>query len=923
MFWELMLLIVGGGVLLLLYFSSNTSNRIGELERRVEALGAELQALRSGGVRPPPLRSRADRRDTEVAPASADAGASAPTPDDVTADEAQPAIAALLPPEQVSAPAAAAAEPPRADLESLIGGRWSVILGGIAVALGALFLVRYSIEAGLLGPAARTAAGAALAVGLLAAGEFLRRKDKREDLAPFLSADIPGVLTGAGAVAAFGTLFAAHAIYGFVGPAVAFVGLTAIGIACLVAASLHGPKLAAIGLLGSYAAPLLVSSQAPNHLALALHTLVVTASAMTAARIRGWLWLAIGGVVGSLLWTLILLISSDPDVDFVIALLVVGLALIYAAAFAWQVDERNEPPLDAPADIAGTGSFIALAVVTALAVAVTQAPLSAIIAAAVGLVTIAAAYLRPALCRAAPWAAAGPLMLGLAIDFREVVNPGIVDDRPYQGIPVPPDVAAYVATYAFGAVPVALAAIYAAWRVAAAAPRLAGQFAIAASLIFVLGMVISYLRISGFDTSVPSGAAALALAILSVTLTELLGRARPDDWKAPAPAAFAVAAVALIALAMGMVMTKVWLPFGIALTSAGVAWIFGRRPVAALPILAVILAALAASGLWFNAPFAGEAIGTTPFFNRLILIAGLPALALLLAGEWLARDRAGLWAALQTAIGLGLLAFFVALELRHFITGGEIASPEFGLADMAVQSIAALGFAIGLQYVARWRGAGVYDWGSLVAGAAGIVMLIFGLGIAFNPYITGDETGTGAVFNLLLPGYLVPGVLAGVVFLLSKDVRPLWYRIGYGLAAGLLLFLYATLMTRHAFQGNLMGSEYRASDAEFWAYSVVWLSIGGLLLAAGLYFRSLPLRMASAALILLTVFKVFLLDMSALTGPLRAFSFIGLGLSLLVIGRFYQRILMRTGNRAPPPAAPAAGPPGLPPTMPEGPANPS
>ena len=33
--------------------------------------------------------------------------------------------------------------------------------------------------------------------------------------------------------------------------------------------------------------------------------------------------------------------------------------------------------------------------------------------------------------------------------------------------------------------------------------------------------------------------------------------------------------------------------------------------------------------------------------------------------------------------------------------------------------------------------------------------------------------------------------------------------------------------------------------------------------------------------------------MSALTGILRAFSFIGLGLSLIVIGRFYQRILTR------------------------------
>ncbi|MCC0030272.1 MAG: DUF2339 domain-containing protein [Brucellaceae bacterium] len=74
------------------------------------------------------------------------------------------------------------------------------------------------------------------------------------------SADIPGILTGAGAIAAFATLYAAHALYGFVGPGVAFVGLTLIGLASLALSAVHGPKLAAIGLLGAYATPLLVDS---------------------------------------------------------------------------------------------------------------------------------------------------------------------------------------------------------------------------------------------------------------------------------------------------------------------------------------------------------------------------------------------------------------------------------------------------------------------------------------------------------------------------------------------------------------------------------------------------------------------------------------------------------------------------------------
>ena len=920
MFTELLLLAVVGFVVFMI-INAQYSSRISRLERRVEMLGAELVTLRQGGsLRPPPLRPRGDdpRVEETGEPVSAEAILPEEAPEAAPGEEdrVEESVAASAPPDATSEIAAAVAAPrPAGDLESLIGGRWTVILGGITVALGALFLVRYSIEAGLLGPGPRIAGGALLALGLLAGGEWLRRKDRREDLPPLLSADIPSVLTGAGAVAAFGTVFAAHALYGFIGPGVAFVALTAIGIACLVGASLHGPKLAAIGLLGAFAAPLLVDSTSPNYFALAIHTLVVTTAVMATARIRQWGWLAIGAVVGSLFWALFIAFSVHERSEPWAALLLIGLAVIYAVAFVWQMEARNEPPEDAPADLLATGSFIALAFVTGLAVTNLQAPLSTIVAVAVGLILVGSAYLRPALAFSTPFAALSPLMLGLAVRLETVVDPGIFDDRPYLGLPVPPDIGAYVTTFALGAVPVALAALYGAWRSAASAPRLAGQFAIAWSVLAVLGMTIGYLRVSDFETSIPAGALSLALAALAVALTELVSRKRPEDWTAPAPAAFAVASVALIALAMGMVLTKVWLPFGLALTSAGIAWIHRSRPLAALPVLAVLLAVLAATGLWFNAPFPGEAIGTTPILNRLILIAGLPALALIVAGEWLRRDRAGIFAALETALGLGLLAFFVALELRHLITGGEISSPDFGLADMAVQSIAALGFTIGLQYVAQWRQAGIYSGASLVAGIIGILMLFLGLGLATNPLLTGDPVGSGHVFNLLLPGYLVTGILAGAVVLLSQGVRPRWYRIGYGLVAGLLLFLYATLTTRHVFQGDELGIWRFTDDAEFWAYSAVWLAMGGALLAAGLAMKSVPLRIASAALILLTILKVFLLDMSALTGALRAFSFIGLGLSLLLIGRFYQRILVRTGNvGAAPPAVPPAGPPALPPT---------
>ena len=53
------------------------------------------------------------------------------------------------------------------------------------------------------------------------------------------------------------------------------------------------------------------------------------------------------------------------------------------------------------------------------------------------------------------------------------------------------------------------------------------------------------------------------------------------------------------------------------------------------------------------------------------------------------------------------------------------------------------------------------------------------------------------------------------------------------------------------------------------------------LLAAGIWYRSLPLCAASAAVMVLTVLKVFLVDMGGLTGIWGALSFLGLGAVLI------------------------------------------
>src|SRR5258706_1060417 len=81
------------------------------------------------------------------------------------------------------------------------------------------------------------------------------------------------------------------------------------------------------------------------------------------------------------------------------------------------------------------------------------------------------------------------------------------------------------------------------------------------------------------------------------------------------------------------------------------------------------------------------------------------------------------------------------------------------------------------------------------------------------------------------------------------------------------------------------------TNAEGYTYSAVWLAFGVVLLVVGLFLRSQPVRLCSAAVVLLTIGKVFLFDLAGLTGVWRALSLICLGLVLVGIGSLYPKLM--------------------------------
>src|SRR5262249_13651314 len=193
---------------------------------------------------------------------------------------------------------------PDITFEERFGTRWVVWVGGLALALGGFFLVRYSIEQDLVGPGVRVFLGALLAAALIGGGRWSRRQERLSGLQGLPTAHIPSILTAAGTAVAYTTVYAAYALYGFVDAPLAFVLLGIVALATLAAALLHGPALAALGLVGAEVTPILVSSENPNYWALYLYLAVVTAASFALARARLWRWLAVTAIVFGVLWML-------------------------------------------------------------------------------------------------------------------------------------------------------------------------------------------------------------------------------------------------------------------------------------------------------------------------------------------------------------------------------------------------------------------------------------------------------------------------------------------------------------------------------------------------------------------------------------------------------------------------------------------
>ncbi len=851
-----------------------------------------------------------------------------------TAPSAAPSAAGAPPRPPAAFPPSSAGR----DLEVQLGARLPVWIGAIALALAGTFLVKYAFDNDLLGPEVRVALGIAFGLGLLGAGERWRAGVPR----------IPAALSAAGIAVLYASFLSASRFYDLISPLAAFV-LMALTTAVAVGLSLRqGPLVAAIGMIGGFLAPYLVGpTPDPRPLPLFGYLLLLQVALMAVSRRRGWGPIAGVALAFGLLWVLGWLAGPFEAGDGRwLGLFVVASATAYAVAAlgarghgAWSAGTGERL-----ARAAGIGGVVVMALVTG---AEGFGTVEWAYLALLGAGAIVLGRLRPGFA-GLPWVVGGVtalVMLGwpqaplerdptaarflgtaLAVGGLYAVGGYAAQWGAPRAWPWAALASAAGATYLlvafvggpavgadvpWGAVCLALAVVY----MAAAAPiarRRAGLLAgidgggrVTAETGARPAAVVGADMATETPGASPSAPAAPARPAADGAPAAAATASVPDAPDAPlstvrgaaeALALLAAAATFFLAFAVPIELDREWIGVGWALETAAVVWIAGALDVPQLRRLAWPLAALVAARLLANPLVVDYPIGTRPVLYWLLYGYGLPMAAFGLGAYVAAFDGDRRLSRVLQALAFLLGAALIFLQTHHGFHRADFGRLDVAWAEWGMLAAGWIAYAwLAFRAARRWTWAdAVLEAGGRGIAAAGLVAALVGAGLFDNPLWTHVAVGARPIANHLLWVYGLPALLtAGAVRAAApgRFMHREW-REAIGAGAFLLVFLMVTLQVRQMAHGTFLDVG-PMTLAERYGYSLAWGLLGLLLLAVGVARANRPARYASLAVMMLTVAKVFLYDLANLQDLYRVLSFLGLGVSLLVLAHVYQRFVFR------------------------------
>lgn len=747
---------------------------------------------------------------------------------------------------------------------------WLTWIGGLCVGLSGIFLVKYSIDQGLLGPEARIAL--ALLMGLSFHGVAFWLKGRLN-----FNSDAIAALAGGASITLYAAMLAALHLYSLFSPTLVFILLACISIATMLLALVYGPVLAAIGILGAYIVPILVNTGSNNVAGALMYSAIITLSAFALFRyiFRRWLW--IGVILASTAWWLIAYNESVSLSILLSYLIVMGYAVLAIRTGDWALNQHDTLPNSrtiwhalyrqykrlAPDEIY-TNSVLGLLTVAWLAVGIqhTLSTADKIIA----LVFLGLLFL---ICKQRPTVAFLPLLAMTGFTVLTALgywSPGYVLSLSQ----------ATIAQLLIGISIISALGAY--WNLIHS--RFQGYWSALATLTPVVMMSLAYLRLEGFANDWQWAAAALILALFYSALAKQLIKMR---WSDLMVVSILLAAHFAYSLAAIIVLSDAHLTLALSIQLISLCYLNNRYSIPVLAPCVKLLVIGIVLRLTLNPYLSSYAL--TPHWP--VWVFGGPFICSVLA--WRLLPRASQLQSWLQGASLHLLALTVIAETRYLIYGGDVFHLDFTQREAAVNTL--IWGSLGLVYWYRSTLSGslvrLYQIAASALLIGALANYLFGSVLAFNPLFHKSTWLTDTpIVNTLLLMYLLPTILLVLAyFTLPKRLS----KALLGLMAA-SAFLLINLEIRHLWHGSAMLISDGTEQGELYTYSMVWLGISIAILALAIQVQSALVYRAGMLVLMCVVAKIFLIDMSGLSGLLRVTSFLGLGLCLLGIALLHQKI---------------------------------
>jgi uncharacterized membrane protein len=832
--------------------------KVARLKMQLGQLSDQLEKLRRGEVSnappaPAPLQSVAEiKKQPETKPkpkpvVAAAAVKNAPepvlksavlTPKVVEPVKVEPVVAKVIAP--VIAPVMAKVPPaptppakpplppkapaPKRDMEQALASRWFVWIGGVAIAIGGLLFVKYAYDNGYISPTLQIILALVLAACLIFAGDRLRRNMPVTKDADY----VPAALSASGLAVAFGTIYAAYALYELVPAITAFIGLALVGLGALVLSLRQGPFIAALGLAGSYATPTLITSHNPNAWTFFPYLLIIMVASFAVLRKRPWWWLGYASIAGSAVWSMLWMHGPFVITDVMplgLFALAFGAVSFFAVSGRASLDANKGSLLDpvgmSPSMQIGTVGAAASSLVLALLVFKTQHMGSALMLFGIGMAAVSAlSWFKKGETSAALAAAVLTFFVLINwpnIAFNYLSNEGSLNWS--SAIINSSDAAKFLRTTLWAGVAFMALGLLGVFRKSSTLNW--SILAVLAPLLFFGGAWARVFVLLNENSWAVLGNAVALVLLVTVALRRTKIAAAPENFAA---GILCIGAAGAFMFAADRMFDGVWLTIAIAVLAFGFAFMTRELPVKLLGPISAALGTFTTARLFISRELWLDERALPwgqhwPLYGYGIPVILFWASSRLLKSSNNQRSSVGL-----EAVSLGLAISLISLELRVLIGGGVTSGPP-QLLEASTHILTWLGAAFGLLYRQKLYSSLVSSWGSRILLAMSAVGFVFGSMFILNPVVSPAPLQGGVVFNALLLAYLAPAFLLILVArnlagLKLERLRPVVE------CAGVVLAVFYVFMQIKRMCGDAV-LYFEPQDAFEWSLHVLsWLGLG-------------------------------------------------------------------------------------------------